>query len=485
MKALRRLFQEWRKLPRFWRRLAWSLFIGLAIEGLLQLMSGAGWRRDLENASIDGLMRFASQTNISWQREARAAFTFIDIDEASYAAWQEPLFTPRDELLQLIQFAARQRPRLVVVDVELARTTGAKNQPSDEDTRLASYLLNYPASAKTDSDGNKPEEWPPILLARSFRQPRDASTAGCLEARPSFVDEKTKLPASVRWASVKFGQEDDGVIRHWRLWERLCGGSEPQFLPSVELQAASILRDRANGELNLEKGFREFAKDCGDCGEAEPASEECSSSRYEGPALQIGNWKIQAGRSRISQRVLFSIPWKREGDRTGWPVVRVTGGAAEGTPILYRIPAISITKPGPGGQPPEDAFKDRVVVIGGSFADSGDIHATPLGEMPGSLILINAISSLGENGQLRPPPCWSKYALLVILIVMMSAIFTEWPRFWAMLICAGIIIGGLLPVSFYAFRRGWWIDFAIPLVAVLLHNLAAEFEGARGDRGDG
>lgn len=95
MKALRRLPQEWRKLPRFWRRLAWSLLIGLAIEVLLQLMSGAGWRRDLENASIDGLMRFASQTNISWQREARAAFTFIDIDEASYAAWQEPLFTPR------------------------------------------------------------------------------------------------------------------------------------------------------------------------------------------------------------------------------------------------------------------------------------------------------------------------------------------------------------------------------------------------------
>jgi len=48
------------------------------------------------------------------------------------------------------------------------------------------------------------------------------------------------------------------------------------------------------------------------------------------------------------------------------------------------------------------------MVIGASFAESRDRHLTPLGEMPGTLVLINAIQSLYQHGELTAPPLWVK-----------------------------------------------------------------------------
>lgn len=55
----------------------------------------------------------------------------------------------------------------------------------------------------------------------------------------------------------------------------------------------------------------------------------------------------------------------------------------------------------------------RVVGIGASFAESRDRHLTPLGEIPGALVLINAMQSLYRHGELTAPPrctssCWLK-----------------------------------------------------------------------------
>ncbi len=38
-------------------------------------------------------------------------------------------------------------------------------------------------------------------------------------------------------------------------------------------------------------------------------------------------------------------------------------------------------------------FSDRIVVIGGSYAEGRDIHATPLGSMPGAIVISNTIST--------------------------------------------------------------------------------------------
>ncbi|MBO3708912.1 MAG: CHASE2 domain-containing protein [Candidatus Accumulibacter sp.] len=72
-------------------------------------------------------------------------------------------------------------------------------------------------------------------------------------------------------------------------------------------------------------------------------------------------------------------------------------------------------------------FQDRVVVLGSSASYRGDWHYTPLGEMPGALILINAIRSLilhGENPSKHP-----LYSLAFKLLVLLPCILI-WLAFW-------------------------------------------------------
>ena len=120
-----------------------------------------------------------------------------------------------------------------------------------------------------------------------------------------------------------------------------------------------------------------------------------------------------------------------------------------------------------------DAITGRVVVIGGSFWESRDLYLTPLGQMPGFLVLVNAIHSLHQHEEIKPPSLYLKWPITVALIVLISLIFARLSSFWAMLVTSGVIIIALLPISYYLFKAGVWLDFVLPLCAVALHWVAA------------
>ncbi len=98
--------------------------------------------------------------------------------------------------------------------------------------------------------------------------------------------------------------------------------------------------------------------------------------------------------------------------------------------------------------------------------------------MPGAMILINAIQSLTLHPQLLPPSCVLDYVLLIALILLTSWLFARTHHLWAMLVTSGVIVFVMLPVSFFMFKHGRWLDFAIPLVVVQLHHMVAQFEEA-------
>jgi len=52
-------------------------------------------------------------------------------------------------------------------------------------------------------------------------------------------------------------------------------------------------------------------------------------------------------------------------------------------------------------------------------------------------------------------------------------------RFNSMLgtfVSGGLIILVLAPVSFYLFKFGVWVDFAIPIIGMQLHQMVAQYE---------
>jgi CHASE2 domain-containing sensor protein len=126
----------------------------------------------------------------------------------------------------------------------------------------------------------------------------------------------------------------------------------------------------------------------------------------------------------------------------------------------------------PNSQASLDSLKNSVVVIGGSHYEGHDIHQTPLGEMPGALVLINAMHSLLQYGDIKALPNWSKQLIIAILILVMVIIFLGVDSFWKGQVLNLLLVFLLLPISIALFRYGYWLNFATPLIFVQLYQIA-------------
>jgi CHASE2 domain-containing sensor protein len=143
-------------------------------------------------------------------------------------------------------------------------------------------------------------------------------------------------------------------------------------------------------------------------------------------------------------------------------------------PLLTDIPASVLSKPGVDID--STLFTDKNVIIGASHQDSADIHGTPLGYMPGSLIIVNAVNSLQTKGELVSPSLITTLLIELVLLVIISVAFAMLIPSVAFILSTGFIVLVLLPITYWIFKDGVWLDFALPLFAVELHQLVSSAE---------
>lgn len=514
----------------FWlrrSRFTQAVIIGLMIEAVMHFGPPTVLRQQLENAAMDWTIRIFGSSDVlsSAQKKSALAFTFLNIDEATYQEkWGSPFLTPRDKLLTLIKFAASHESRIIIVDVDLTRTTATDNSnASANDQALADYLTSYPPK---DSPDKVSYSWPPIILIRRFNpvlaSDDDQNAATCRVAHASYFEGKT-LPANfegdlppqksaadgsavpdkssfVFWASAEFVQEEDTMVRYWRLWEQGCAGGHVTLVPSVELLASALAAGPAIGPGNPSPGVQQL--NCWLAGVVSEQCRECSFTAQEQERtiaqfcpqgqqdrVKFGdlnlNLKSHAESKDISQRIIYGIPWKLPRPTDDWPSVQLPGHVV--APILRIVSAGTISDPDvPSPVPPELArqwqdqwFRQRIVVIGGSYADSGDLHGTPLGTLPGAMILINAIHSAYLYGTVHSSMTL-EYSLLLVMLLVVSWCFSRWHPLLAMIAATFIGIVILLPVCLFLLKTGAWFDFVIPIVAIAIHHLVVQSEEAIG-----
>jgi CHASE2 domain-containing sensor protein len=112
----------------------------------------------------------------------------------------------------------------------------------------------------------------------------------------------------------------------------------------------------------------------------------------------------------------------------------------------------------------------RVVVIGQSYSDANDVHFTPMGTMPGSVVLINAIDSMARYGLVESTSPWLSLPLGLFSIVLIAYLFARLDSFSAKLASTGVILVLFALASVYLFRSGLWLDFALPLVGIQMYQ---------------
>jgi len=419
----------WRKLSKFWRHFLTSFVIGLTIVAFLHIVHHTSWVVEAENWAMDSMMAVNQSLPRMTSSKSNVDFAYIDIDENTYREWDEPYHLPRKKLTKLIEFASEGGARAIVLDVDLSKA-------SNEDDELLSFLKEYK------------KENPPLFLIKVFYPPSEMTDGDSNMIRPSFLD-KTTLGPQIIWVQSSFRRDlYDGVVRYWDLLRFGCADGKPMVVPSVQLMVDAHLFSSTVVESLLKKLSLFNPENCSDINK--------HIERFSGELL-YGDRKISLVRDRIGERIIYTMPWQQTM-----------------VPGLVTIPARRISDT--TQKLSNDLVKGRVVVIGGSYRDGRDIYNTPLGEMPGALVITNAIKSLHVFGQIKAPKTEIKWLIELGLILMISWAFTRFLSLLGTVVSGAIIVIILVPVSFYFFKFGLWVDFAVPLIGILFHQLIAKYE---------
>ncbi|MEE9355653.1 MAG: CHASE2 domain-containing protein [Methylococcaceae bacterium] len=451
------LASKWQALTRFQRHVLTNMLIGLGIAIGLTLLHGNKTLRDLEDGGVDWAMRLYRGTPSSVMNVPMVLF---DIDEKTHRSWGEPVSTPRDKLLDLIRLAVESQAAVVVVDIDVSRRLSDTNA----DNALKDYLAGLSACGENPKQACAGK--PLIVLMRTFHGQLPAEKEFLRQQRASFLDDVVARSANIVWANPAFFRDWDGVVRRWLLWEPTCRDQVPHALPSVQLAVAAYLTEKELGVRTLLAQLDSLRPET--CKKSADFIE--LSERSADKIMDLGKHQINLRDVTLQQRILYRIPWLIKAEAKA--KIDFNGQKVD---VFSTRTAHSLTD---AKQPIDtQSLKGRIVLIGNSTQDSRDFYQTPLGKiMPGVVILSNAIHSLMEHGQFRPPSLWLKLVIEALLILIMSYLFARFNSFWGMFISGLTIVVALIPLSVWMFGQGLWIDFAIPLLAVELHEMAAEFE---------
>jgi len=412
----------------FWREVLINLALGLGIAVVLFALRDLPRFKDVEDASLDWFIQIR-QADVA---EDAPAFAIIDIDERTYRAIGQPYYTPRRHLLKLLRFALAGEPELVILDFDLSRPG---SEPAEE-AALGDFLRDYAGPV-------------PIIAVQPVIRSLSNPDAPRIQ-RPVAFREITRDNPYVYWGSALVTVDDDFTVRRWRVWERSCTpDGEPEVLMPVQIIAAMLdtygppVHERlAEARQQI---FEALPFDC--------EGTDTGRTARTRATIDVAGRAVLIQPTWTESRIFYSFPWGASSGQTFVNTRHLT--------IRPALPIIDAA-----GEVATDWLRDRLLVISGSYDEGGDVHVTPLGEMPGSLVLVNSIYSLMARGQVIEPPLWQVLLFHTGAIFVMSLLFARFTSFWGMVLSGAVVIVALVPLTFYGYNHGVWVNFTLPLTAV-------------------
>lgn len=450
-----------RGMPDSWLKVFGRVLFGLSVAFLLHMAAEYanvhwGWRSLNDWAGDFYVSLFEDQAR---HGENPVPFLFIDIDDETHERWGYPPATPRDRLDKLIEFARRSCAALIFVDVDLSsrRSYGALLPEGDSRVALVEALEAQDEALKDsllapvpcNDTGREDHLGTPVLLHREFETRVGASTDQILGVRPSVLDEVVEKSdvgqgPHLAWVATVYEESPDGMVRQWRLSQEAT--VEAQWkgekkrreirIPSVQLYSCAFIHDR-HDVLNAEndKETRNKAASNEDAKKNSERFERLQSlMAAHKPVVDLHN-NLNTGRKALQQdcgwhptyhdshdtsRFLYVISWNpEEPSLFGGPEIPWKGKTIR---LFTRLPAISVLNQVNKDESYTalDLVADKIVIIGGSYSESRDYYRTPVGHMPGAVVIANAIHSLLNYKLLKSIYGWKAVLLAVIMVVLFA-----------------------------------------------------------------
>ena len=379
----------------------------------------------------------------------------VAFDKGTYdASKNRGYWTPRVLLARSIQHALKLGAQVVVVDFAVNRAVPllCENDVCIDENKEFLKVMHESASLARKQKAM-------IILAWS-------STSGEVDKNSfqGFQDLLRQEKDVITLASAKgFLNPEDNKVRHFSLYEIDSGKKEVMY--SIELMAAlfslygvdsarELMNNKKDSLLghddhisfprNEEKGISSILL-------CDPGSHgECLAARYH---------------FRLTPRELTTSIFNDRGINIKDPLIT--------TPELLLTPRVLLAQ----NSDNKKKYKDKIVIIGSTNSDFGDVHATPLGRMSGIYLIANGVNVLLENLQVRAPSSIIVYGIEAVIILGAALFFLHLSQLAATIVMALIILICISPFSLFLFSKyGLFMDFWFPIIGIGLHKIIAESE---------
>ena len=507
-----RVRDRWQRLRPVTRHWLTNVAIGVLIELLLHWAGHTLHWQPLvyaQNYALDAVMRAnaaVDPTPSFPNHRVPLSLALIDIDDAAWRSPQwgggEPYRAPRQQLLALVDKAFEAGARQVVLDVVVEGA--ARPQEIADDDAFAGGLEELLAKPYFKSDSFKQ-----LVLVRTLRHPlarnvRMADAPNQLrelrypEGYLSELRESPSIDAVVKnsgdrivVAAPYFSYSSDHVLRDWQLLQAVCTrDADPlapgkiRVVPSVQWVVLTRHAGVAPAMLSRQGGSQADAVEAAQ-------TQSCTPFPMQEGAAPSNAQNARERSEALEKQVELAINASWSAMREAFKGKGIDLGFGDKPPhaqslanrVVFRIgdipqlgqaqviPALDFLN---GASP--QSLQDRVVVIGQSYLEAGDRHITPLGEMSGGMVLVNAIDSMARHQLIGSPNGWLTFALALLLIVFVGYVFARWDSLVGTWISTGVAIVLLAVGSFYLFKHGVWLDFALPLLGIQVHRMVKSME---------
>lgn len=489
-----------------WLRKRWSALrprnrhwlINIAIGVAIAILELTVHLVALENWAMDRMMRIHALIDPAPMKGRTPPLqVFVDVDDATWRGKEwgggEPIRAPREPMFKLIETAFNHGSTQVVLDIAVEGDNSARPEEHKEDRQFSDGLKKLLDNQHFGADKR-------LVLVRSVRNPLpqlaldDGNTPKVLpypalsEIRESpLVDEVVNQSnGRIVVAAPYFAYSSDRVLRDWKLFKVVCQRKEHgavgalRIVPSVQLLVAT----RSFG-MPADKMSWQANADCSPFSRQELAA---LPGAVELDRLKAATDKQEQDESVRYWEALRAVVLKDTGRDLGEAfkadalfnrVVFRSGADFQSDRYFNRVSARLLLQGDADNARLARLFAGRVTVIGQSFAEAGDQHYTPMGLLPGSVVLLNAIDSMVRYPLVQKPSRYTSLPLVGLLIFFVGYVFARWNSAWGPLIGTAIGVPMLAALSFYLFTYGVWLDFALPVLGILAHREFKSFEERR------
>jgi adenylate cyclase len=346
------------------------------------------------------------------ERQPEPEIALVTVDEDAFKSLGERQPLSRRYLAQLADVLFKSGARVVAFDVTV------KTKTDDGDAALV-------AMSRLATGGGKGR-----LVFASTAQQRPDTTGERYEMDGTF---STELRAHLGFSNTPVG--GDGVIRRMAPALPAVGGG---FLPSLALATLTSWDDEASAALDaaLRSGGTLRLPTRGAHGRIDGLAPVSIAS------LEASQWRID-----------FAGPPGTFTAFPSGPLVGMARGRVEPSP--------------------DNPFRNKIVLVGATFAESRDFHPTPVGLMAGVEIQAHMLHTLLARRMLRPPH-WAISLALLVSVCAAVALLSLWLRGIRLMLAALAIVTISAAASYEAYMRGgYWLDFIGPLFAMRLYVRAS------------